>query len=58
MIKSPDQKDLFPKGKFFGPFSVRYLINSPHHLKLPWYRFTYYLSTRIDSKIDETTKMK
>jgi hypothetical protein len=45
MIKSSDQKDLFSKGKFFGSFSIRYFINSSHHLKLSWYRFTYYLST-------------
>jgi hypothetical protein len=45
MIKSSDQKDPFPEGKFFGPFSIRYPTNSSHHLKLPWYRSTYYLST-------------
>jgi hypothetical protein len=49
MIKSSDQKDFFSKGKFFGPFSIRYLINSSHHLKLSWYRFIYYLSTEFNS---------
>ncbi len=45
MIKSSDQKDFFSKEKFFDSFSIRYFINSSHHLKLLWYRFIYYLST-------------
>ncbi len=34
MIRSFDQKNLFSEEKFFGPFSVRYLINLSHHLNL------------------------
>jgi hypothetical protein len=60
MIKSSDQKDLFSKGKFFGPFSIRYPINSPHHLNLPLplhlLPFFQHLSNRFLTKaLDEKT---
>jgi hypothetical protein len=47
MIRSSDQKDFFSKEKFFDSLSIRYFINSSHHLKLSWYRFIYYLSTYL-----------
>jgi hypothetical protein len=52
MIRSSDQKDFFSKEKFFDSFSIRYLINSSHHLNLSWYRFIYYSSFNIFSQSD------
>jgi hypothetical protein len=59
MIRLSDQKDFFSKEKFLELFSIRYLINSSHHLNLSWYRFIYYsFSTKIHDFINEIKSRK